>query len=160
MQNNKVSLWIGILIAIVIAIGSWFVHTAPDGSVSFGNTTPGTRFPHGISIGNPAVLGTNPTNLAKFMFGTCALISSNFTVPATSTVPMDCAITGVASTDGVFAQFATSTATTYGGWQIRGASASTTAGFITISVVNGTGASATIPSGVASTTKYIILGAQ
>lgn len=152
LKNNIVG-----LIAIVIAL---FAFGVRSGAISFGGVTTGTAFPHGISIGNPAVLGVNPTNMSKFMFGTCPLIASNYTVAASTTVAMDCAITGVTSVDGVFGQFATSTQIGQGGWAIRGASASTTPGFITFSVVNSTGASNTIPASIASTTKYIVLGAQ
>lgn len=170
-MNQKSNFWtIALaLVAVVIAIASVLmvngvsstVNTAlGDSAPTAGATTPGSRFPHGITVGNPAVLGGNPTNLGKLLFGTCSLIAPSFTVAATSTMPMDCAITGVTPTDGAFAQFATSTATTYGGWSVRGASASSTAGYITVSVVNGTGASAVIPASIASSTKYIILGAQ
>lgn len=101
--------------------------------------------------------GSNSTRMGLLKFGTCSLIASSFTVAASSTVAMDCAITGVIATDGVFAQFATSSQATFGGWQIRGASASSTPGFATISVVNGTGASGIIPASIASSTKFIVL---
>jgi hypothetical protein len=69
---------------------------------------------------------------------------------------MDCAITGVISTDLVWAQFATSTAVLQG-WTITGSSASTTAGYVTLRVYNGTGGSAVIPASVASTTKVFVI---
>lgn len=87
--------------------------------------------------------------------GTCSLIAPSFTVAASTTVSMDCAITGVVSGDIVFAQFATST-TAGNGWAIDGASASTTSGFATLRVTNWTGASSVIPASLASSTKYFI----
>lgn len=104
--------------------------------------------------------GSMGTRMSGLAFGICSLIAPSYTVAATTTVAMDCAITGVVPTDGAFAQFATSTQIGGGGWSIRGASASSTAGFITMSVVNGTGASNVIPASIASTTKYIILRSQ
>lgn len=157
MDKANIALGTG-LVAIVIAIVSIFSVHSLGGQVA-GSTTPGTRFVHGLTIGNPAVLGTNPTNLSKLLMGTCSLISGAYNIAASSTVAMDCAITGVVSTDGVFAQFATSTNAVQG-WSVAGASASSTAGYITLSVVNGTGAAAIIPASVASSTKYIILGSQ
>lgn len=138
------------IVALAVSIGGYFHVVVP----SFGGITNYNELDADVlRIG-----GTSGTRLAYINTGTCSLIASSFTVAATTTQAMDCAITGVVSTDGVFAQFATSTtATAIGGWQIRGASASTTAGFITMSVVNGTGASAVIPASIASTTKYIIL---
>ncbi len=100
-------------------------------------------------------IGTNGTNLTQLVGGTCSLIASSFTVAATSTVAMDCAVSNITSTDIPFAQFATSSAILEG-WSIAGSSASSTAGFITIDVTNGTGASNVIPASIASTTKYVI----
>lgn len=143
---------IGIVLAIValaFSVGGYFHVAVP----SFGGITNYNQ----VDTDVLRIGGTNGTRLAYLNTGTCSLIANNFTVAATSTVPMDCAVTGVVSGDGVFAQFATSTATQYGGWQIRGASASTTAGFVTISVVNGTGSSGVVPASTASSTKYIIL---
>lgn len=153
LQKNWLS-----LIAIVIAIVALF--TPVGGKSLFQGITTGTAFPHGISIGNPATLGINPTNIKTFLGGTCSLIASSFTVAASSTVAMDCAVTGVTPTDLVFGQLASSTQIGLGGWSVRGASASSTPGFITFSIVNGTGASNIIPANLASTTKYIDVAAQ
>lgn len=149
MPMNKLS--IVALVLAFVALGAYFVH--PATTPSFGGVTNYDELDaSSIKIG-----GTNGTRLGPIMTGTCSLIASSFTVAASTTVGMDCAITGVVPTDGVFAQFATSTQIGSGGWSIRGASASSTAGFITMSVVNATGASNVIPASVASTTKYIVL---
>lgn len=158
-QKDSIARW-GVLIAIVIAVVAMFLPILPDGQSAFGAITTGTNFKYGISVGNTSSLGVAPTNIAKILGGTCSLIASSFTVAASTTVPMDCAITGVVSTDLVFGQFATSTQIGQGGWAVRGASASSTAGFITLTVVNSTGASNIIPASIASSSKYIIIGAQ
>lgn len=145
------------LVAVILAIGSFLSHPSATEVRSTGSVTTGTAFPHGVTIGAPA---SSPTNMANVIFGACSLIASSFTVAASSTAGMDCAVPGTVATDGVFAQFATSTTIGSGGWSIRGASASSTAGFITISVANGTGASGILPASIASTTKYIVLRAQ
>lgn len=164
MESSKTAFYL-VLVAIVIAIGGYFFpaiqHLA--GEV-------GTRFPNGLSVGNSTTvpggvaptqgkltIGLTGTPLGQVMASTCALIANSYTVAASSTVPMDCAVTNALSTDLVFAQFATSTQIGQGGWAVRGSSASSTNGFITITVVNSTGASNLIPASVASTTKYIIL---
>lgn len=151
-MDNKTLAWGGILIAIVIASAALFFAAQPAAPTASGVTNYDELDATAIKIG-----GTNGTRLGPIMTGICSLIAPSFTVSASSTVPMDCAITGVVPTDGVFAQFASSTAATFGGWSIRGASASSTAGFVTISVVNGSGGTGVIPASIASTTKYIVL---
>lgn len=154
MKDYSKSALVVASIAIVIAIGGYFF---PQVSKTLGAVTPGTRFPHGISIGLPA---NSPTNIGDIKSGSCNLISSAFTgIAASSSLPYDCAVAGVVSTDQVFAQFATSSSP-YGGWLITGAAASSTAGFITINAVNNTGGAAVMPASVASTTKYFIVKTQ
>lgn len=150
MNTQIRNLWVAmIVVAIIAAIG---VFTPSVAQLLGGVTNYDEVDTTALRVG-----GTNSTRLGLLSFGTCSLIASSYTVSASSTVAMDCAITGAVSTDGFFAQFATSTATTFGGWSVRGASASSTAGFATISVVNGTGGSAVIPASIASSTKYILL---
>lgn len=154
MKDYSKSALVVASIAMVIAIGGYFF---PQVSSTLGAVTPGTRFPHGISIGLPA---NSPTNIGDIKAGSCNLIAPNFTtIAASSSLPYDCAVSGVISTDQVFAQFATSTALG-GGWLITGASASSTSGFITINALNNTGAAATMPASIASTTKYFIVKTQ
>lgn len=147
MNKNSLALILAV-VAIGIAIGAVVYKVGP----SFGGVTNYDE----VDVSALKVNTTNGTRLGAVMAGTCSLIANSYTVAASSTVQMDCAITGVVSTDGVFAQFASSTPG-FGGWSIRGASASSTAGFATISVVNGTGGSSLMPASIASTTKYIVL---
>lgn len=143
---------IGIVLAIValaVSIGGYFHVAVP----SFGGVTNYDELDAtALKIG-----GANGSRIGPVITSTCSLIAPSFTVTASSTAVMDCAVTGVVTGDGVFAQFATTSAAFGGGWSIAGASASTTSGFITLLVANGTGATAVIPASVASTTKYIIL---
>lgn len=148
--------WVALIAVGIIAIAALFLPLSQVVQNAFGGVTNYDE----VDTTALRVGGANSTRLGLLSFGTCSLISSNYTVAATTTVAMDCAITGVVSTDGVFAQFASSTAAQYGGWSIRGASASTTAGYAVISLVNGTGASGLIPASIASTTKYIVLRAR
>ncbi len=112
-------------------------------------------------------VGSSGTTLTQIIKGTCTsfngagLNSIDGSQPATSTRPYDCAVTGVVAGDVVIAQFATSTASQANGnipWQITGAKASTTAGFITVLIFNPLG-TAVVPSsiGIGSSTAYIII---
>lgn len=152
-MNSKTNAWVWVaLIAVaVIAIGAYaFPKQVQQAADLAGGVTTGTLFPHGISVG---LQSTSPTNLANFKVGTCNMIASSFTIAASSSVAVDCAVTGVTTSYIVQAWFATSSANG-AGWQVTQSSASTTAGFITMRIVNNTGASAVIPSSLASTTKY------
>lgn len=150
IQKNIVA-----LVAIVIALAAIYVNSnVPVEQPNFGGVTNYDEVDtQALKVGTTSA----STRLGGLFFGTCSLIASSYTVAASSTVPMDCAISGIISTDGFFAQFATSTSLSFGGWSVRGASASSTNGFGTVSVVNGTGAAAVIPASIASSTKYINL---
>lgn len=126
-------------------------------SSTLGNATPGTRFPHGITIGLPA---NSPSNIAKILSGTCTILA-NTSIAATSTANFDCAITGVTPGDIVtVASQASSTLASQ--FVIKGVTASSTAGFVTFSMLNLTGAAA-VPAatvGVGSSTQYQIVTVQ
>lgn len=139
------------VVAIVIA---GFAFVAPH-SPTLGNATQsywdaklGYKV-NGTTVLNSSGFITGPTT------GTCSLIANNYTLAASSSIAMDCAITGILPGDILFGQFATSSANG-AGWLITQASASSTAGFGTFRVVNNTGASALIPASVASTTSYFV----
>lgn len=104
-------------------------------------------------------VGPSGTILSQLIKGTCELIGTNVTQTGSSTLPYDCAVTGVVSGDNVMAQISTSTAfKTLNGWSLTGSKASSTSGYITVLLSNHTGASAN-PSatGVGSTTSYLII---
>jgi len=147
---NKSTFALGLaVVAIVIAAFGTFHSYAPsfgNKTASFWDATLG-YYVNGVAVINSSGIPTGPSS------GTCSLIATSFTVAASTTVSMDCAVTGVVSGDIVFAQFATST-TNGNGWTVGSVSASTTSGFITLRVNNWTGASGIIPASVASTTQY------
>jgi hypothetical protein len=146
---------IGVLAVLTLLFGFLYVtqQSVPFGAVPTGTVHyQGETFQGGLQIGQR---GTFVTNMLK---GTCSLIAPSFSVVASTSVAMDCAVTGVQAGDTVFAMLASSTATAIGpGWEITGVSASTTSGFITIALTNGTGGTAVIPASLASTTRYLIL---
>lgn len=100
--------------------------------------------------------GSSGSRVGPIITGTCSLIAPSFTVAASTTVSMDCAVTGVVTGDVVFAQFATSTSNG-NGWIVTGASASTTSNYITLRVTNFVGVSSIIPASIASSTTYLVL---
>lgn len=149
----------GVILALILAV---FGLVGGNQSASnLGAATPGTRLPHGITIGLPQ---NSPTNIADIKAGSCAWIGAHVTQIATSTSVYDCAVAGVASGDIVTAIVGTSTpliAGQYGGFIITAAAASTTANFITLTVYNGTGVSSDPTTrGYASTTYYQIMRTQ
>lgn len=154
-KSSKFALGLS-LIAIVIAVGGYFF--PQQVKTALGAVTPGTRFPHGISIGLPS---DTPTNVALIKAGTCTLIGTDVSQTATTSVPYDCAIAGIVSGDIVMLQISTSTRMISGGWVIGAAKASTTAGYATAVLTNLTGGNAS-PStaSVGSSTSYELLRAQ
>lgn len=133
-------------------------YNSADPITTTGLITAGSFSGTGAStITGSLTVGTNGTTLSQIQKGTCSLISNAFTVTASSSLSMDCAITGVVPTDVVFGQFATSTMASGPGWLINGAQASSTAGFITFTVSNLTGGNAVLPMRLASSTQYLIL---
>lgn len=152
-MTSQKGLWTALIAVAIIAIGGYFF---PQVQQAFGGITTGSAFPHGISVGLPA---TAPTNFATFKGGTCSLIMANFTIAASSSVATDCAVTGVVSTNLVEAWFASSTSNG-AGWIVTQSAASSTAGFITLHIVNNTGASAVIPALIASSTPYFLFQTQ
>ena len=155
MNNQKLSLGVA-LVAVIIAIGGYFY---PSVSASvFGANATGPAHYQTESFWQGLQLGQRGSVISNALFGKCSLISNNFTVTASTSVAMDCAVTGATSADTVFGNFATSTASTAGpGWEVVGVSASSTAGYDTFRITNGTGATATIPASLASSTEYLNL---
>lgn len=102
-------------------------------------------------------LGTNGTAATKMIFTSpnfgesnrCDWIlagggTSGLVFAATSTRSIDCAVTGVTVGDSIVASLPTTTPSVFGGVRIVGVNASSTAGFVTFTVYNGTGADVTL----------------
>lgn len=172
MDNKK---FIGLLIIVTLLsglIGGYIGglvgnnQSVQNTDTSLGASTPGTRYPHGITVGLPA---NSPTNLGDVKAGTCSLIGLDVAQAASTTRPYDCAVTGMVSGDLVFFTEATTSATyatTNAPFRIVGAKASTTAGYITFGVENYFGASQApgniggIQTGFGSSTEYLIVKTQ
>lgn len=158
---NKIITWvIGLVALVALVIGSVALVGDQSASTStLGASTPGTRFPHGITIGLPS---NSPTNIGDIKVGTCNLLGMDASQAASSTASYDCAVTGVVSGDLVFAALSTTTSnTSVLNWAVTASKASTTAGFITLRVSNFSGAAvAPSISAVGSSTQYIVVKTQ
>lgn len=156
-MKSQTALWVGlvavaILALVAIAIPKTItVQTAQDNSQpSFGGVTNYDE----VDTTALRVGGANSARLGFINAVKGSLVASNFSVAASTTVSMDVAVPGMVSGDIVLAQFATSTVPG-NGWEITGASASTTAGFATLRVSNWTGASNIVPASIASSSVQI-----
>lgn len=124
-----------------------------------------------ISTTGGVVIGSSGTTLNNVSAGACYIAPYATTIGASSTVAVDCqatlawnangtsALTGVQKGDNVQFELSTTTANqTYGGLDVLGASASTTAGHIQVILFNQTGATYTWPTtlGTASGTATYI----
>lgn len=98
------------------------------------------------------------SRLTDLLVANCNMTGMNVSQVATSSANYDCAVTGVQTNDFIFFGQATTVPTTFHGWRIMGANASSSNGYITFKVWNGTGADA-IPSvsKVGSSTPVLIL---
>lgn len=154
---NKI--WVALIVVAIIAIGGYsYPSSLIQGGESLGASTPGTRFPHGITIGLPT---SSPTNVSLILAGTCNFVGMDVSQTATTTSSYDCAVPGIIAGDIIQLQPATTTPTTNLGWRVNGANASSTAGFITAAWMNLTGGNA-IPSvsKVGSSTQYYVFRVQ
>lgn len=139
LKNNIVG-----LVAIVIALAGLYFPVASTIALVGGVTNYDEVDATALKIG-----GANGSRMGPLIASQCSF-TADMTVTATSTVQIDCAVTGVVAGDRIFAQLATSTAQggvaqKYGGWNITNAMASSTSGFVTLTLANNTGISA-IPS--------------
>lgn len=153
MTEKNTGLWVALVAVAIIAIIALVVgfNASAAKSTSFGGVTNYDELDAtAIKIG-----GTNGSRVGPLVISTCSLIAASFTVTASTTVPMDCSVPGIVKGDVVIAGFATSSASV-AGWDIVGASASTTSGFITLDISNGLGANSLIPASLASTTQIIV----
>ena len=152
-------------VAVVIAIAGAYVFPKIQNTLG---VNAGLDFFNGIRIGpSPA------TQINELNAGTCYIWTYATTIAASSTALVDCqaragvsaagggsALTGVASGDFVNVTLATTTAgSTFMGLNVIGATASNTAGYIQLRLVNLTGDTYTWPTtGTASGTASYISG--
>ena len=83
-------------------------------------------------------VGSSGNAISKLIATTCNLTGMNVSHPASTTRAYDCAVSGLLSTDRVFAQLSTTTITLGGTpyWTITSAGASSTNGFATVLIWN------------------------
>lgn len=96
-------------------------------------------------------------------FGQCFIQAASQTIAASSTQTVDCQagtaginspLAGITAGGGVQVTLGTTSPTLYEGLQIRNASASSTPGYITLNIYNGTGASFTWTAAASSSPIY------
>lgn len=156
-MNQKNSFWpiVLALVAIVIAIAAIVM---ANGGVApgFGSSTPGTRFPHGVTIGAP---GSSPTNLALVQAGTCNATMAA-TLVATSSGAATCTVTGALAGDIVAVQLpqAGAIASVFGGFLVSGTKATTDT--ITFNIFNETGVATTSFPLATTSVSYQVYRAQ
>lgn len=129
------------------------------GGIGGKTSTEGTYIAqNGFGVGTEQSFTQIFSSSGKLQTGsTCALIV-NTTIAATSTKNYDCAVTGVTPNDIVLAGTIASSTPAQGSVFVVGASASSTAGFITFTVVNLTGAVYNpATTGFGSSTPYLII---
>lgn len=150
MTKNTI---IGIVLVVIgLAIGSTFL----SGPRSLGATigTGDTRTNPMWLYGGTAI-GVSGQLMSNVLFGTCdfSIGSATTTAIGTSTATRSCAVTGVKSGDTVIVQPANTNTTN---WNVVGASASSTNGYIEMKFVNQS-STTTIPTTFTSGVKYIII---
>lgn len=175
-MSNK-NLTIGLVVAIVIAIGGLFFPSQVQQTIQkgFGAVTGITNYDNlgilGLKLGTTcndgnAYSGCNGTAFTRMNGGQCYFTPSSATIAASTTVNIDCqatagiwsgavsALTGVASGDNVVVTLGTTTASGSTGTAklgmglaLGGCIASSTSGFITCQLDNLTGGTFTWPTG-------------
>ena len=153
----------GILVIIVVLLTG--IGGGDGGGSNVGsNATTTISNPHvytnSISIGTTTAANT----ISRVFRGKCEILDYNVIQVSSSTKAYDCSVSGVESTDLVFAQFSTSTAPGSGlatfmtpVWDIVSAKASTTNGYITVLIRNDGPNKRPSDSGIASSTEYLII---
>ncbi len=188
-MNKNIAIVIAILLAGVFGgiagklVGGNQSVSHKLGSADFVTNLNGLELSQGLMVTGSSTLvfnlknGATGTNIMQRNQGLCYIYPYATTIAATSTANVDCqatsnasggggagalaALTGVQANDIVVASLSTTTSgTTWGnGITLAGASASTTAGYITLHLINNTGGTFTWPtSGAASGTAYYISG--
>jgi len=166
-MNNKI---IGVIAVVGLLLGVYSVFftgtnlprfLGAAGGLLAENYIPYVQYNGGYYSEKNFQLGANGSDNAEMTAGTCNMIVQATAVTASTTAAYDCAITGVVSGDIVFASVGTTTGTGIlgsSGWTIVGAKASSTSGYITINMFNGTGVNGN-PSiaGYSSSTNYWVI---
>lgn len=174
---------VALVLVIVVGIRMFFPQTkvifGAAGNMLAENYDPSIRYNGGFNTNLPMVLGgllnvnagslfsTTGTQVNRVNFGTCQIQASANTIAASTTATADCvlaagtppgtALTGITAGDIVSVTPSTTTPTTYEGLQVHGASASSTPGYITVNLFNGTGATFTWTSAASTSLQYQVM---
>lgn len=145
------------LVALLVAGGALLVLNGGGGNFA------GVTHLSGLSIGTSGLkVGSSGSTVTSTKIGNCTIFAYATTIAASSTANVDCqggaaaltAISGIQAGDFVFVQMPTTTPTTFEGLQLRGASASTTSGYIHLKLYNGTGTTYTWTAAASSSIQY------
>jgi hypothetical protein len=163
MSIHKIMTGIVGLVAVIALVASLSGGEAPsqpgsEKEVSLGGLKRGIYQALLHHFGNGIMVGPNEDGNTLFMADNCTLITGSASHPASSTRPYDCAVTGVKSTDLVMGQISTSTPIGTGQtrWEIFGAKASSTDGYVTFLLYNNGPATNPSQTSVGSSTNYMV----
>lgn len=158
------------ILALIVSLGSLVGGKTNQSLVAGGVTNYDTLGVNGLKVGSGCNDSNNTctgTSFTHFIGTTGDVIRTDASQSASTTAPYDIAVTSALTTDNVIAQFASTTSgftsNQYGtgasmifptGWVITSAHASSTAGFVTVMIMNNTGKSAALINsfGIASST--------
>lgn len=172
------TLWKAVaVVALVLAIGATYLAWPPAwtmtqtlGSAGLKlaeNYDPYLKYNGGLYTNLPSVFGLNASQLNRLNFGNCQIQSAANTIAASTTATVDCvlaagtapgtALTGVTAADIVSVSQSTTTPSTFEGVELRGSSASSTPGYITVLLYNGTGTTFTWTAAASSSYQYMVM---
>lgn len=137
---------------------------APQGNLGVIETTKATfgqgfvTSPRSLSVFNGNIgIGTTTGYISKLLTGTCDLVGDTAdAVIASGKAAASCLAPGVVAGDKVFVQLATSTNPNLGSLIVEGSNASSTSGYIAITLLNAS-TTATQITKFGTSTKYFIL---
>lgn len=153
------SLWIAVIVVAIIAVGGYIYPQVTNrvGSINTNFTNIGVT---GLSVGSTCgdnYTSCNGTAISKILTGTCNLIGgSSDTIAASGKKSAYCAVAGVVAGDKVFANLATSTDPNVGSVVVLGSSASSTSGYIEVTLLNAS-TTATQVTRFGTSTQYLII---
>lgn len=158
----------GYLVVLIVAlavIGAGVYFFAPSFGATDQTTLTNPTFVDSAQGGKLKV-GTNGSQLTGIQVGTCTITAYATTIVATSSALVDCSagvaavspISGITSGDKVFVTLASTTVlTSQGGLLLNWAAASTTDGYIRLSVYNNSGTTFTWASTASSSIRYLVI---
>lgn len=161
------SIIVSVILSLLLAVAVFGLHktasmvgsiTSPATNLDFLQLSQGLQLPAG-----PSVSTSNSGTALQGMFqGNCIILAAATTIAATSTAQVDCqagasspsALSGVQAGDNVFTHATSSWPTTSQGLQIVSSQASTTNGYITMKIFNGTGTTFTWTNTASTSIQY------